>query len=150
MFLTKEASSFFFWEGYSRLWDWLKQASHHFIISFFSSPFLYTSGFPVHGISQARILEWAAISFSRGSSPPREQTRVSCIAGRFFSTESPGKPQGYCTHSLKLSFPRWDNAVLLSQCPCEMGTDAIYLISHSEGQVWFCMWRAYHSAWSQW
>ena len=33
----------------------------------------------VHGISQARILEWAAISFSRGSSQPRDQTPVSCI-----------------------------------------------------------------------
>ena len=33
----------------------------------------------VHGISQARILEWVAISFSRGSSWPRDQTHVSCI-----------------------------------------------------------------------
>ena len=34
-----------------------------------------------HGISQARILEWAAISFSRGSSWPSDRTRVSCVAG---------------------------------------------------------------------
>ena len=33
----------------------------------------------VHGISQARVLEWVAISFSRGSSRPRDQTLVSCI-----------------------------------------------------------------------
>ena len=46
----------------------------------------------VHRIAQARILEWVAISFSRGSSPPRDQTWVSCIAGRFFTTEPPGKP----------------------------------------------------------
>ena len=39
----------------------------------------------VHGILQARILEWVAISFSRRSSPPRSWTRVSCIAGRFFT-----------------------------------------------------------------
>ena len=38
----------------------------------------------VHGISQARILEWVAISFSRGSSWPRDQTRVSFIEGIFF------------------------------------------------------------------
>ena len=38
----------------------------------------------VHGILQARILEWVAISFSRGSSQPRDQTWVSCIAGRCF------------------------------------------------------------------
>ena len=39
----------------------------------------------VHGILQARILEWVAYSFSRGSSRPRNQTGVSCIAGGFFT-----------------------------------------------------------------
>ena len=39
----------------------------------------------VHGISQARILEWIAIFFSRGSCQPRDQTSVSCIAGGFFT-----------------------------------------------------------------
>ena len=38
----------------------------------------------VHGILQARILEWVAISFSRGSSWPRKWTGVSCIVGGFF------------------------------------------------------------------
>ena len=38
-------------------------------------------GSSVHGILQARMLEWVAISFSRGSSQPRNQTRISCIAG---------------------------------------------------------------------
>ena len=38
-----------------------------------------------HGIFQARILEWVAISFSRGSSQPRDPTQVSCTAGRFFT-----------------------------------------------------------------
>ena len=42
-------------------------------------------GFSVHGIFQARILEWVAISFSRGSSRPGDWTWVSCIAGRFFT-----------------------------------------------------------------
>ena len=39
------------------------------------------------GFLQARILEWVAFSFSRGSSQPRNWTRVSCIAGRFLPTE---------------------------------------------------------------
>ena len=39
----------------------------------------------VHGILQARILEWVAISFSRGSSWPRDCTQLSFIAGRFFT-----------------------------------------------------------------
>ena len=43
------------------------------------------SGSSVHGILQARILEWVSISFSRGSFPPRDWTQVSCIAGRFFT-----------------------------------------------------------------
>ena len=42
-------------------------------------------GSSVHGILQARILGWVAIPFSRGSSQPRDQTWVSCIAGRFFT-----------------------------------------------------------------
>ena len=42
-------------------------------------------GSSVHGILQARILEWIAILFSRGSSQPRDQTWVSLIAGRFFT-----------------------------------------------------------------
>ena len=45
----------------------------------------------VHEIFQA-ILEWIAISISRGSSWPRDQTSVSCLAGRFFTTESHAKP----------------------------------------------------------
>ena len=48
--------------------------------------------FPIHGISQARILGWIIISISRGSSPTRDQTHVSCIGGRFITTEPPGKP----------------------------------------------------------
>ena len=42
-------------------------------------------GSSIHGIFQARILEWVAISFSRGSPQPRDWTRVSCIAGRSFT-----------------------------------------------------------------
>ena len=60
----------------------------------------------VHGILQARILKWVAFPFSRGSSQPRDQTQVSCIAGRFFyqlshkrsplTTEPPGNSQEHC------------------------------------------------------
>ena len=42
--------------------------------------------YTVHGILQARILEWVAFPFSRGSSQPRDHTQVSCIAGTFFSS----------------------------------------------------------------
>ena len=42
-------------------------------------------GSSVYGILQARILEWVAILFSRGYSPPRDQTQVSCFADGFFT-----------------------------------------------------------------
>ena len=42
-------------------------------------------GFSVHEILQAKILEWVAILFSRGSYQPRDQTQVFCIVGRFFT-----------------------------------------------------------------
>ena len=50
------------------------------------------SGFSVHGISQARILEWVAISFSRESLQPRDWTCTSCLAGGFSTAGTPGKP----------------------------------------------------------
>ena len=57
-------------------------------------------GSSVHGILQARILEWVAISFSRRSFQPRDQTWVSCIAGGFFTSELSGKPGFYVGRTL--------------------------------------------------
>ena len=48
-------------------------------------------GSSVHGILQARIVEWLAMPSSRGSSPPRDQTCFSCMTVRFVTTESAGK-----------------------------------------------------------
>ena len=45
----------------------------------------------IHKILQARTLVWVAISYSRGSSWLRDWTCISCIAGRFFTTEPPGR-----------------------------------------------------------
>ena len=42
-------------------------------------------GSSVHGILQARILEWVSMPFSRGSSRPRDQSQLSHVAGRFFT-----------------------------------------------------------------
>ena len=69
-------------------------------------------GSSVHGIFQAKELEWVAISFFRGSSWCRDQTQVSCIAGRCFTVwatrEAPKGEQQiiqfYCSH-------RWLNIV---------------------------------------
>ena len=52
-----------------------------------SHVWLYATPFhTVYEILQARILEWVAIPFSRGSSQPKDRTQVSCIAGGFFTT----------------------------------------------------------------
>ena len=55
--------------------EWVKSLS---CVRLFATP----PGSSIHGILQAEILEWVAISFSRGSSRPRDQTQVSHIAGR--------------------------------------------------------------------
>ena len=56
------------------------------VVSDFWDPMDYSlPGSSVHGIFQERILVWVAISFSRGSSWPRDQIRASDIAGRFFT-----------------------------------------------------------------
>ena len=57
----------------------------------FCDPVDYT----VHGILQAKILEWVAFPFSRGSSQPRDQTQVSRVAGDSLPAEPQGKAQEY-------------------------------------------------------
>ena len=57
-----------------------KKAKSLSYVRFFATPWTVA-----HGILQARILEWVASSFSRGSSRPRDQTWVSHIAGRHFN-----------------------------------------------------------------
>ena len=58
------------------------------------------SGSSVHGILQARILEWVAMPSCRASSQPRDQTQVSCTAGRF--SEPPGNPKNTGVGNLSL------------------------------------------------
>ena len=63
-------------------------------------------------------MEWVVISFSRGSSRPRDRTLVSCIAGGFFTAEAPGKEA--------LRFPEFLSHVLSPpQDPCQ------YITRHS-------------------
>ena len=62
----------------------------------------------VHGILQARVLEWVSISSSWGSSQLKDQIHVSCgspLAGRFFTTELPGKPNHKTVNVINLAVP---------------------------------------------
>ena len=78
------------------------------------------SGSSIHEIFQARVLEWIAISFSRGSSWPRNRTRVSCIAGRRFTVQLLSHVQIFATpwtaaHQAPLSFTvSWSLLKLMS------------------------------------
>ena len=58
--------------------------------------------YTVHGILQARILEWVAVPFPRGCSQPRNQTTVSCLAGGFFTSWAAGNPKNTGVGSLSL------------------------------------------------
>ena len=72
-------------------------------------------GFSAHGIFQAITLEWVAISFSRSSSQPRDQTLVlsSALAGGFFTTDPLGKPFKLVWEMIKI-YLNWT----LNNCGC--------------------------------
>ena len=74
-------------------------------------------GSSVHGLLQARILEWVAIPNSRGSSWPREWTQVSCITGRFFTIWATRKAISSVQFScsvIRLFVTSWTAALLAS------------------------------------
>ena len=73
----------------------------------------------VHGILQARILEWVSMHSSRGSSKPRDQTWVSCITGRFLTTEPRGRPTyTYIYFFFLRFFSHIGHYRVLSRVPC--------------------------------
>ena len=99
--------------------------------------------YTVHGILQARILEWVAFPFSRGSSQPRHWTQVSCIASRFFTSWATREAQEPRSKCLLISWLQLLSAVVLeprkrksvttsnfplSVCHEVMGQDAIVLV----------------------
>ena len=71
---------------------------------------LYT----IHGILQARILEWVAFPFSRGSSQPRDRTLVSHIAGRFFTSWATREAQGHLKTLVKFIIGEGEKKWVLS------------------------------------
>ena len=81
---------YFCFIDYAKAFDWVKVKVAQ------SCPTLYNSmDCTVHGIFQARILEWVAFPFSRGSLQPRDQTQVSHIAGGLFTSWATREAQEY-------------------------------------------------------
>ena len=76
-------------------------------------PLCNPTDYVVHGIFQARILEWVAVPFSRGSSQPRDQTQVDSLPA-----ELQGKPKntGVCNLSLQWIFPTQESNWGLLHC----------------------------------
>ena len=113
----------------------------------------------IHGIFQARILGWVVISFSRGSSQPRDRTRVSCIAGRLFTawaTRESGEfivlvYIKYLNHWKTLSWSAYSFVSCLT-CPDNpMGVSHCRsaLPMQSGARVWWCRgWRPGSFSWS--
>ena len=105
--------SFYIWKPEKWKWKW----SSSVVSDSLRPRGLYSQpGSSVHGILQARILEWVAISFSRGSSRPRDWTQVSHIAGRRFNLWPTREPE----ENAKLKFENWvyvagvaDNHILI-------------------------------------
>ena len=83
----------------------------------------------IHGIFQARLLEWIAISFSRGSSQPRDWTRVSQIAGRHFTiwaTREALYDHIWYNNSLKYFYPHFSDENTLAR-KWQLGFKASFL-----------------------
>ena len=92
-------------------------------------------GSSVHGILQARILEWVVISFSRGSFQPRNRTQVSCTAGRFFTLwatrETPPSPWVSLfpeTHNIEIK--PINNPTITSEWSSEKNTHMSLILNH--------------------
>ena len=75
----------------------------------------------VHEILQARILEWVATCFSRGSSPPRDRTQVSCIAGGFFTIRATREAQQPSSFFLNTRFQKLNPVLFVFPCSNSFG-----------------------------
>ena len=87
----------------------------------------------VHGIPQARILEWVVMPSSRGYSWPRDWTQVSCITGRFFTSE-PVDPENYISVlGSIIKFPKkhlWNTWVFI-----------LWIVSNKDSELFSRQWK---------
>ena len=83
-------------------------------------------GSSAHAVFQAKMPKWVAIFFSKGSSQPRDQTCISCIAGRFFTAEPPGKLTLLCRQILVVSCSIFAPEAPEIQTPSQSGKASSY------------------------
>ena len=94
--------------------------------------------FSVHGALQIKILEWVSISFSRGSSQPRDWATSLELAGRFFTTETPGKPNKVPYKSAILLSPPRDLFCLFSRLVIFCKLTWVFSLIFSESTCSLC------------
>ena len=93
--------------------------------------------YTVHGILQARILQWVSFSLSRWSSQPRDQTQVSCIADRLFISWATREAQDTGVGSLsllQLIFPTQESNHSLLHC-----RQIFYQLSYQGSHIYVCV-----------
>ena len=76
-------------------WTWMGKVKVKVKVAQLCPTLCNSMDYTVHGILQARILEWVAFPSSRGSSKPRDRTQVACIAGGFFTSWATREAQEY-------------------------------------------------------
>ena len=112
-------------------------------VQLFETPWTVALQAPLSmGILQARILEWVAMPSSRGSSQPRDQTHISCIAGRFFTTTAMWESQFLTRDGLYLKCFHWiSNLGKLSlSFPSSRGMTGIRSILYRWGLLTLLIW----------
>ena len=109
------------------IWKWKKRKWSHSVVSDYLRPMdCSLPGSSVHGIFQAVVLEWIAISFSRGSSQPRDQTPVSRIVDRRFTV--------WATRKVDLHLKYWSTCGTVLLTP-RLVSELSWMTGHAE--VWF-------------
>ena len=109
------------------------------------------TGSSVDGVFQARILEWVAISFSRGYSQPRDQTQVSRIQADSLSAELPGKPKegwaprNWCFQTVVLE-KTWESLWLQRDQTSQSQRKSTLNIHCKD---WCCSWNSNTLAWHE-
>ena len=105
-------------------------------------------GFSVHGILQARILDWVAIPFSRGSSWSRDWTWVSCIAGRFFTTWATQGNHWSLFQFCKSWYKLLINFMDILTCVILLSMDVLTIKqSHLEMVQWIALLKVLYAVW---
>ena len=112
-------------------------------------------GSSIHGISQTRILVWVAIPYSRGSSPPREQTHISwssAMAGEFFTTEPTRKPTPIFSllDPLSLRATKWPRDVVTHTEYTTIRTSTEASVSWESPRTSHMKKRKYQNLWERW